>query len=172
MADPFLAEIRVFSFNYAPKGWALCNGQLMSIQQNKALYSLLGTTFGGDGVATFALPDLQSRVPLNPAPSFPWGVPGGEAEHVLTVGEMPAHVHEANTTTGPASLRAPGGVWGVEYADNDPATPVNAYGTVPSAAMNAAALASTGSNQAHPNLQPYLVLNFCISTDGYYPPRP
>lgn len=164
MSTPFLGEIQIFAFNFAPKGWAMCNGQLISIQQNQALFSLLGTTYGGNGVQNFALPNMQSRVPMHVSNSFPLGTVMGEEAHTLTVNEIPAHTHSLAATTTTA----------------DTATPTSAalaaatskiYGSGVNASMAATALANTGGSQPHTNIQPYLVLNFCIALQGIFPSR-
>jgi microcystin-dependent protein len=167
MADPFLAEIRLMSFQFAPKGWALCNGQLLPINQNQALFSLLGTTYGGDGRVTFALPDLRGRVPIHRGGSHSLGQATGEAQHTLTVGETPGHTHAVNGTSAPATTPVPGP--GVTLA-----TSVGAAGyQVPEGlvAMSDASLSPAGGSQAHPNLQPFLTVSFCIALQGIFPSR-
>jgi len=165
MAEPFLGEIRLFSFNQIPSGWLPCNGQLLSIATNTALYSLLGATYGGDGRTTFALPNLQGKVPLHAGNQIAYGTTGGEAEHTLTVNEMPAHTHQitadASTTDKPSPKdNAWGAVKGKDiYAKND------------NVAMNAAALSTTGQSTPHPNMQPFLSVSFCIATLGIFPSR-
>ena len=167
MAEPFLSEIRVMSFGYAPRGWAECNGQLLPINQNQALFSLLGTTYGGNGQTTFALPNLQARTPVHAGAGFALGQAGGEPAHTLVAAEMPQHTH-----TFAASTSATGGT----------ATPNNAYlggGNNVYAAANAgtttpltaASIASVGSGQPHQNMQPFLALNFCIALQGIFPSR-
>lgn len=169
MAEPFLSEIRIFSFNFAPKGWAMCNGQLLPINQNQALFSLLGTTYGGDGQTNFALPNLQGRVPVDNG-TDPFGNPytlgqrGGEPAHTLTVNELPAHVHTATgAVTAIGNLPSPANnVWAANGA--------SPYGPATDASvMNAAAVTATGGSQPHSNLQPYLVLVFCIALQGIFP---
>jgi microcystin-dependent protein len=166
VAEPFLAEIRIMSFNFAPKGWAMCNGQLLPINQNQALFSLLGTTYGGDGRVNFALPDLRGRSQVHVGGGFTLGERSGEENHTLTAAEMPTHAHPlmASNTTGDAPV---------------PASPQpNILASNPSAlyhpaadlaAMNALSVTSTGGSQPHPNQQPYLVLNFCIALQGIFP---
>lgn len=168
MAEPFLAEIRIFSFNFAPKGWAQCNGQTMPINQNQALYALLSTKFGGDGKTTFGIPNLQGRVAVNPGPNnVAWGTSGGEVTHTLTSSEMPAHNHAVVASLSAAAQRGPsGGYWSV-VSDT-----TNNYAPMPNTTMAAAAVTTVGGGQAHPNMQPYLVLNYCIAITGYFPPHP
>jgi len=162
MAEPFLAEIRLMSFNFPPKGWAFCNGQLLAIGQNQALFSLLGTTYGGDGRTTFGLPNLQGRVPIHFGNGFTLGQAGGEQAHTLSIGELPTHVHSANATTANGAVAIPGGA--VLGAFN------NAYGPATGlTALDPATITNTGSSQPHQNMQPYLTLTFCIALQGIFP---
>lgn len=174
MSDQYLGEIRIFAGNFAPKDWALCNGQLMPISQNTALFSLLGTTYGGDGRTTFALPDLTGKAPMQQG-STPGlteralGEVGGSKTVTLLINEMPAHTHAPATvaignTTSPVNATWAGIVQGRG------ATPM--YGTTPNTQMNPAAIGVSGGSQPHNNLQPYLGLNFVISLTGVFPPRP
>src|SRR5262249_20148811 len=164
MADQFLAEIRIVSFNFAPKGWALCNGQLLLISQNQALFSILGTTYGGDGIVNFALPNLQGRSPLHVGQGTTLGQSGGETSHTVHISELPAH---KDVRTGPSngpSAPGPGGnLWAVN--------PNNAYSGTPNTAMNPASITATGGSQPHENMSPYLVLNFIIALQGEFPTR-
>jgi microcystin-dependent protein len=163
MAEPFLSEIRIMSFVFAPKGWALCNGQLLPINQNQALFSLLGTTYGGDGRVNFALPDLRGRTPIHEGSGHTLGEKGGEQAHTITIAELPQHVHlfNANTNTGVATTPA-----GAVLAK----APAVAYGPAANlVAMNAGATLNTGGSQAHLNMQPFLVLSFCIALQGIFP---
>lgn len=165
MAEPFLSEIRLMSFVFAPKGWALCNGQLLPINQNQALFSLLGTTFGGDGRVNFALPDLRSRVPIHVGSGHTLGERGGEPAHTLSIGELPTHTHVmvCSTEDGTASPAVP---LGNLFAK--PALP--AYGPATNlVALAASTLANVGGSQAHLNLQPFLTLSFCIALQGIFP---
>ena len=163
MAQPFLAEIRIFSFGFAPKGWAMCNGQLLPINQNQALFSLLGTTYGGDGRTTFALPNLQGRVPVHVGNGILLGQSGGESAHTLSTSEMPAHTHLPAGSSTPANLGVPtGNVWATGNA---------AYNPTANTTMNPASIQPVGSSQPHENLSPYLTLNFCIALQGIFPSR-
>ena len=164
MGTPYLGEIRTFSFGFPPKGWAACNGQLLPINQNQALFALLGTQYGGDGVATFALPNLQGRVPWGFASSFPQGTKAGEETHALTVAEMPEHTHQANASASTPSLISPqGGAWTTQTA--------NAYAATPDSTLAAVAVGTAGGSQAHENRPPFLVVNFCIALQGIFPSR-
>ncbi|MFF5624758.1 tail fiber protein [Microbacterium sp. LWH10-1.2] len=165
MSLQFLGEIRRVSFNFAPKGWALCNGQLLSIQQNAALFSLLGTTYGGNGVTTFALPDLQGRSPIQPdLAGIPQGAVGGEAAHTLTISELPSHTHFAQASSGAADTANPQGKYWAAVSEPG-------YGTAASGAMTASAVGQTGGNQPHENQSPYLVVNHIIALTGVFPSR-
>ncbi|MGH3186444.1 MAG: phage tail protein [Streptosporangiaceae bacterium] len=164
MTEPFLSEIRIMTFNFAPKGWALCNGQVLQISQNQPLFSLLGTTYGGDGKTTFALPNLQGSTPTHMGTSFPLGQNGGEQAHTLTIPESPPHTHAAYGATSASDSPIPAGNY-LGVADNT-------YG--PLAGMTAiqpATVTSGGGSQPHNNMQPYLVLTFCIALTGIYPSR-
>ena len=163
MAEPFLSEIRIFSFNFPPKGWALCNGQLMPINQNQALFALLGTTYGGDGRTTFALPNLQGRTPMHMGNGHTLGEKAGEEAHTLTTQELPTHTHllrangQNGTKAGPAnSVLAAAPVY--HAASN--LTP-----------LNPTSVSNVGGGQPHLNMQPYLALNFCIALLGIFPSR-
>ena len=162
MAEPFLSEIRIFSFGFAPKGWALCNGQLLPINQNQALFALLGTTYGGDGINNFALPNLQGRMPIQEGAGFTLGQAGGEQAHTLLYAEMPQHSHPATASSAPANAGgAPGNFWA---NGNQPA-----YASTANTQLSAAVVNSLGGNQPHENMPPYLVLNFCIALTGIFP---
>lgn len=164
MAEPFIGEIRMFAFSLgnpgAPQGWALCNGQLLQINQNAALYSILGNRYGGDGIKTFALPDLRGKVPIQmPVPNA-IGQTGGEENHVLTTSEMPAHTHAAAADVSSTQTTPTNNTWGQGY-----------YADQTDVKMNANALSPAGGEQSHSNMQPYLSLNFCIAVVGVFPPR-
>lgn len=164
MAEPFLSEIRIMSFVFAPKGWALCNGQLLPINQNQALFSLLGTTFGGDGQVNFALPDLRARTPIHVGSGHTLGERGGEQAHTLSIAEIPTHVHVLSATSNNASQPIPTGNLLARQA------PANPY-AAPTAlsAANASSVANVGGSQAHLNMQPFLTLSFCIALQGIFP---
>lgn len=166
MAEPFLSEIRIMSFTFAPKGWAMCNGQLLPINQNQALFSLLGTTFGGDGRVNFALPDNRGRTPIHVGSGHSLGERGGEQAHTLTVSELPTHIHGLNGTSANASTNIPDGT--TQWANT---SPNQAYNSSDQnlVAMNSATLANTGGSQPHLNMQPFLTLNFCIALQGIFP---
>ena len=167
MAEPFLSEIRIFSFVFAPQGWALCNGQLLPINQNQALFSLLGTTFGGDGRVNFALPNLQGMVPIHVGGSHTLGERGGEQAHTLSIAEIPTHTHVAAGSSNTADIAVPGGnLLGV--ADNT--TFGSAYAPAANlVALNPQAVSNIGGSQAHLNMQPFLTLSFCIALQGIFP---
>jgi len=163
MAEPFLSEIRIFSFNFAPKGWALCNGQLLPINQNQALFSLLGTTFGGDGRVNFALPDLRSQVPIHVGSGHTLGEKGGEPAHTLSISEIPTHTHVLEGSNTDGSQLIPAGNLLAR-------SPTQLYTPAANlAAMNAASVANTGGSQPHLNMEPFLVLNFSIALQGIFP---
>jgi microcystin-dependent protein len=159
-----MAEIRVLSFNFAPKGWALCNGQLMPINQNQALFSLLGTTYGGDGRVNFALPDLRGRSPLHVGGGFIQGQAGGEENHTLLNPEMPQHTHQVTALTDAADQPTPAGNYWSNAGQNN-------FSPTANTTMNPAAIGNTGGSQAHNNMSPYLVLNFAIALQGIFPSR-
>jgi microcystin-dependent protein len=163
MAEPFLSEIRMMSFVFAPRGWALCNGQLLPINQNQGLFSLLGTTFGGDGRTNFALPDLRGRVPIHVDGSHTLGERGGEQAHTLSIAELPTHTHVLNGTTNTGNTPLP--------TNNILADSPSQLYTAPAnlTSLNPAAVANTGGSQAHLNMQPFLTISFCIALQGIFP---
>lgn len=162
MATPFLSEIRIASFGFAPKGWALCNGQLLPINQNQALFSLMGTTYGGDGRVNFALPNLQGRTPLHFGNGFVLGQTGGESNHTLITSEMPQHTHLPVVSSNPAGQCSPQNNY---FANgNQPA-----FDTAVNATLSPLAVAAVGGSQAHNNTPPYLTLNFIIALQGIFP---
>lgn len=167
MSDPYLGEIRLFPYpGIVPKGWAVCEGQLLAISQNQALFSLLGTAYGGNGVTNFQLPDLRGRVPVHAGATYPLGSTGGESAHTLLSNEIPTHNHMVNASNASAAVAdiAPTSTWATPAA--------NCYGQVNSlVAMSAAAIGGAGAGQPHPNMQPYLSVAFCIATAGIYPSR-
>lgn len=163
MAEPFLSEIRIMSFVFAPKGWALCNGQLLPINQNQALFSLLGTTFGGDGRVNFALPDLRGRTPIHVGSGHTLGERGGQQAHTLSIAELPTHTHVVNASAANGTTNvASGNVFAKSLQ--------SAYGA-PSSQVAMAPEKSTnvGGSQAHLNMQPFLTLSFCIALQGIFP---
>ena len=162
MAESFLSEIRVFSFAFPPAGWALCDGQELPINQNQALFSLLGTTYGGNGQTTFALPDLQGRTPIHVGNAHPLGDNGGEQSHTLTLAEEPVHTHVAAGTTSNSDSPLPGSNL-LGAANNMYAPAANLTALSPSSVGNA------GGGQPHQNMQPFLTLTFCIALQGIFP---
>ena len=165
MSEPFLAEVRIVGFNFAPRGWAFCDGQILPINQNQSLYSLLGTTYGGDGRTSFALPDLRGRTPLH-FDTFGLGARAGEERVMLTEQQMPNHQHAlmASSTDGDAPVP---GTFVLARSVNQPYRSP----TAPLQPMSTEAVASTGNSQGHENMQPYLTLNFCIAITGLFPSR-
>jgi microcystin-dependent protein len=162
VAEPFLSEIRIMSFSFAPKGWALCNGQLMPINQNQALFALLGTTFGGDGRVNFALPNLQGNTPIHVGNGHTLGERGGEQAHTLSTAELPTHAHTLNASQANATTPAPANAM-FGTSNNMYAAATNLTG------INPGTIANTGGSQAHLNMQPFLTLSFCIALQGIFP---
>jgi len=165
MAEPFLSEIRIMSFQFAPKGLALCNGQLLPINQNQALFSLLGTTFGGDGWANFALPDLRGRTPIHSGQGHPLGERGGEQVHTLSINELPAHTHIVQISSNPGN---PGFTSNNMLANSGEERRFSTQGTHLTY-LAPVSVGNTGGSQAHLNMQPFLTLNFCIALQGIFP---
>jgi microcystin-dependent protein len=163
VSEPFLGEIKVISWNFPPKGWSFCNGQLLPINQNQALFSILGTTYGGDGRQTFALPNLQGRIPVHVGSTFSLGESTGEENHTLNISEMPTHTHSLIGTTNPATVNAPTG----NFLANSPGNLYTAPGSP--TPLLPGTLTNAGGSQAHINQQPYLVLNFIIALQGIFP---
>src|SRR5438874_6217276 len=160
--QPFMGEIMLCSFNYPPRNWALCNGQLLPINTNQALFSILGTTYGGNGQTTFALPNLQGRSPVHVGQGISLGELGGETSHTLNISELPAHNHVPVGSTSPPSLPGPAGnLWATN--------PNNPYAGSANSVMNPADILPTGGSQPHENMSPYLVLNFIIALQGIFP---
>lgn len=163
MIEPYLGEIRMFAGNFAPLGWALCNGQLLSIAEYDALFSLLGTTYGGDGMTHFALPDLQGRIPIHPSPSYPQGSKGGVEQVTLILNQMPRHTHVPTATTVPESPVSPDNkIW-----SSSPTTSFSTGGTLVN--MNPQLVGLAGGNQPHDNMMPSTTISFIISLYGNYP---
>ncbi len=166
--EPYLGTILMFGFNFAPSGWALCHGQNLSIEENTALFTLIGTTYGGDGQTTFALPNLQGRMPMHfgQGPGLSQrgiGEQGGTETVTLLSSQMPAHTHSPSASSAPGTSDAPSGAYPAR-----PASSIPTYGPTPDVAMGAGGVA--GGNQPHDNMPPYLVLNFCIALEGIFPP--
>lgn len=162
MAEPFIGEIRLTAFGAVPRGWALCNGQILPIAQNQALFAVLGTTYGGDGRTTFALPNLQGRIPNHVGSGFQRGQIGGAANHTLTLAEMPAHTHLAGASSAAADQTSPAGA---VFAG----TATDAYSATPTGNLNVGTVGITGGNQAHDNMPPYLAISFMIALQGIFP---
>ena len=163
MSTPYLGEIRLFAGNFAPVGWALCQGQLLAISENDALFTLLGTTYGGDGQSTFALPNLSSRIPVHQGSGYVLGQAAGSETVTLVSAHLPSHGHQVNAVAGQGGTASPSNaVWA--------AGSIAAYSdTSPTATMNPAAIAPSGGNQPHDDMLPYLVINFIIALEGIYP---
>lgn len=164
MSEPFLGEIKIFSFNFPPKGWAFCNGQLLPINQNQALFAILGTTYGGNGTTTFALPNLQARVPMHVGNGINLGQVGGEASHTLTIQELAQHTH-IPSSGGAASSPDPANSLPGQNASQ------SFYAAAPNTTMNLQDIQPAGGSQPHNNMSPYLVLVFCIALQGIFPSR-
>lgn len=163
MSEPFLAEIKIMSFNFPPKGWAFCNGQLLPINQNQALFALLGTTYGGNGTTNFALPDLRGRVPVHTGSGFSLGQRAGETTHTLTTPEMPEHNHLPMASGTAVDTNTPTN----NYLGNNLGL---LYGPLAnSVTMSPSSLSNVGGSQPHQNMQPFLTLNFCIALQGIFP---
>lgn len=162
MAEPFLGEIRIMSFVFAPKGWALCNGQFLPINQNQALFSLLGTTFGGNGQTTFALPDNRGRTPIHVGSGHTLGERAGEQAHTLSIAEIPTHTHAVHASSAAATTPVP---------TSSVLAPANNLYSASTAlvALGASSVTNTGGSQAHLNMQPFLTLSFCIALQGIFP---
>ena len=163
MAEPFLSEIRLFSFGFAPQGWALCNGQLLPINQNQALFSLLGTTFGGNGQTNFALPNLQGKAPIHVGNGHTLGETGGEQAHTLSQSELPIHIHSMNASGAAADTNIPANTTLLGTISNGYTPATNPVALAPSE------IGSIGGGQAHLNMQPFLTLNFSIALQGIFP---
>jgi microcystin-dependent protein len=170
MSEPFLAEIRIVGFNFAPRGWAFCDGQILPINQNQSLYSLLGTTYGGDGRTSFALPDLRSRTPIHKGEGHTLGQKSGAETVTLTAAEIAAHTHAAKASSQPANEADPGGF---VLAQAEPATDMlyRDWDSATGTAIRSGTVTNAGGGQAHDNMQPYLTLSFCIALQGLFPSR-
>ncbi len=168
MAEPFLGQTMIVAFNFPPKGWAFCNGQLMAINQNQALFALLGTTFGGDGRTTFALPDLRGRAPIHMSGAHPLGERAGTEAITLLETQLPTHTHTVRARSDGGNQGGPGGNGWAREVTNQNATYSDA---LPNATMSAQAIGTAGQNQPHNNVQPFLALNFIIALQGIFPSR-
>lgn len=166
MSEPFLGEVRIFGFSFAPRGWAQCDGQILPISQNQALFALLGTTYGGDGRTSFALPDLRGRVPVHRGDVVTLGQRAGAEAHTLTASEIPAHRHGAGGSGDQATSTDPAGAVSASQRRRGPR--IYAAGGTPVALLGDRV---AGGGQAHENMQPFLALNFCIALQGLFPPR-
>lgn len=166
MSQPYIGEIRIVGFNFAPQGWAFCDGSILAISQNEALFNLIGTTYGGDGQTTFALPNLLDRVPVHPGPGFQLAQTGGESQVTLTAPHLPVHTHTAQGASGGPQVTPVGQTWG-DSGENGSGGAYAAPGA--SNPMNSQGLAQAGGSQPHPNMSPYLGLNFIISLFGIFP---
>jgi microcystin-dependent protein len=179
MSTPFMGQIEIFSFNFAPKGWTLCNGQLLPINQNQALFSLLGTMYGGNGQTTFGLPDLRSRIPVSMGPQNTIGTAAGTESVTLNISTMPTHNHMVNVdastaATSNAVTPATNEVLGQTAGQLKDGTPlsINMYATgAGGTTLDPRTISNTGGSQAHSNIQPYLTLNFCLALQGIFPSR-
>lgn len=165
MSDPYISEIQIFAFEFAPRGWAQCNGQILPINQNQALFSLLGTTYGGNGQTTFALPDLRGRAPMHIGNNFSEGQVGGQEFHTLTTQEIPLHTHLVTASSATADQTSPvGNLW----AKGDSPPP---YKSTANSSMSGSAIGNAGSSQGHENRMPWLAINYCIAIQGIFPSR-
>lgn len=165
MSEPFLAEVRMVGFVFAPRGWAQCDGQILPINQNQSLYALLGTTYGGDGRTTFALPDLRSRTPIHRGDGFVQGQSGGEETHTLNAAETPAHTHDMQGSAAPGNTPVPANGTLAGYTGGYESS---STGTTD---LRSDSILNSGGGQAHNNMQPYVTVNFAIALQGLFPSR-
>ena len=174
MSEPFISEIKLVSFNFAPKGWTFCNGQLLPINQNQALFALIGTFYGGNGQSNFQLPNLQARIPMHMGNGFTLGQQGGEEAHTLTTSEIPGHIHPVNAvvngTTGGTNVPSNSVELANAYTSQNPPQLSNLYSTsAPGASLAPGTVGNTGASQPHENRMPFLVLNYVIALQGIFP---
>jgi microcystin-dependent protein len=165
MSEPFLGQIGLFGFAFAPRNWAQCNGQLMAISQNQALFALLGTYYGGNGQTTFGLPDLRGKAPVHAGNGYAQGQQGGTETVALSVAQLPSHTHQAQCSTTPTALSPAGNYWAADTVGDKP------FAATPNSQTKAAAIGNQGQGQAHDNMAPYAVINFCIALAGIFPSR-
>lgn len=168
MSEPFLAEIRIIGFNFAPRGWAFCDGQILPINQNQSLYSLLGTTYGGDGRTSYALPDLRSRTPIHAGEGYRLGQKGGTETVTLTAAETAAHTHSAHATSESASQTS---IESTNMLGDSTAEPYVEPAAASVTALHSGTITNAGGGQSHNNMQPYLTLGYCIAMQGLFPSR-
>lgn len=168
MATPYLGEIRIMSFNFPPRGWTLCNGQFLPINQNQPLFSLIGTQYGGNGQTTFALPDFKGRTPIHMSNSHTIGEKAGEESHSLTISELPTHTHQLKAKDNAVTTNVPTAVTSLGRTDPNQIYNTSGQNLV---VMKNEAVSAIGGNQPHNNMQPFLVLNFCIALQGIFPSR-
>lgn len=166
MSQPFMGEIKIISWNYAPKGWAFCNGQFLPINQNQALFSILGTTFGGNGQTTFALPDFRGRIPTHVGNGLTLGQAGGQEFHTITISEMPQHLHFAQAQPAAATVPDPSNAFLADISTKSYGAP-----QAPLVPLAPTSVSNYGGSQAHENREPFLVLNFIIALQGIFPSR-
>ncbi|GEO10041.1 phage tail protein [Segetibacter aerophilus] len=176
MAEPFIGQITLFAGTFAPRGWAFCQGQILSIAQNTALFSILGTTYGGNGQTTFALPDLRGRVPVGPGQgpglsNYSLGQQSGSESVTLTVGNMPSHNHPLAASTSDGDASSPTNNYNAVTIDPSTLNSMNTYKTAANTNMNPAAIGQAGGNQPHQNMQPYTCINYIIALEGIFPSR-
>ena len=168
MSEPFLAEIRMVGFTFAPRGWAQCDGQILPINQHQSLYSLLGTTYGGDGRTTFQLPDLRGRSPMHVGSGFSQGQKGGTENEILTIQQIPSHTHDFMTASARATLQRPANSNDSVLAKAN----IDMYsGDDPDTSLHTNVVGTAGGNRAHENMQPWTAINFCIALQGVFPSR-
>ena len=169
MSEPFIAEIRIVGFNFPPLGWAFCNGQILPIIQNTALFSLIGTIYGGDARTSFALPDLRGRTPIHMGDGHPLGQRGGRETITLTVDQIPAHTHAGRASSQEAVTDSPSGA--IPAAGAEDTNLYTGFGSTNTVMLRTGTIANAGGGQSHNNMQPFIALSFCIALQGIFPPR-